>query len=258
MDRRDVLRRAIPRVSALLEARGVWHVLHYGTLLGIHRDGDVIAWDHDIDVLAMARDRQAVLAANEDSGETGIEFLPMRMPAARLAANPGSVAHFDPGMVTIIVDGVVVGDVFTPTLFADGVLRCYDLATETAWWPTSSFPHVVVAERIEIEWRGHRLFVPEQPERLLRCLYGETWAVPYRSVRDGGDGRDDATWSGESVTPQLRQLLGEFGVDAADYVGQPHWPRATRAAGPRGTNPRARLTSGSDWWHDLDEMVEHY
>ncbi len=257
---RDQLFDVLCRTSATLDQHGVWHCLIFGTLLGAVRDGDLIPWDHDVDLLIRVDDRAHAIAA--DIGN-GITFWHGTSPGHRLALNPGGVALFDCGFLGLMDDGVARGEVYCPTLFNDGVLRLYDLDTEVAYWPQSSFCAWFVEERTTIPVRGVPLPIPTRAEELLSWHYGPDWRTPYRSVRDGGDARDGRTGHGDVAAPSLADQIAwceQQGWDRSVYqnAGLPTWPRRVKGAGPADDLTRTRRTSRSAWWHTLDELVRHY
>jgi len=51
--RRSMLRRLLVDISSTLRDIGVTHWVDFGCLLGIHRDGDLIVYDNDIDVVIL-------------------------------------------------------------------------------------------------------------------------------------------------------------------------------------------------------------
>ena len=55
----------------LLEKNGITHWADYGTLLGAVRDGDLIAWDEDVDLGALATDTEAILALKAEIEAAG-------------------------------------------------------------------------------------------------------------------------------------------------------------------------------------------
>jgi hypothetical protein len=257
----DAIFEALCHVHATLERHGIWHCLVFGTLLGAIRDGDVIAWDHDLDLLVRPVDVPRILALNEQTAEEGLWFWTGRTAAAALAANPGGVALFDTAHLGIMRDGACCGELYAPTLFADGVLRFWDREQEVVHWPRSSFPAFAVEELGTAEVRGVPFPVPRHAEALLEWHYGPDWRTPYRAVRDGGDPRDGSTEHGDVATPRLAGQIAwceRQGWDRTRYRGQPAWPRPLRGAGPQGDSPRAAATSGSEWWHTVAEVEAHY
>jgi hypothetical protein len=257
---RDRIVATLEALDALLEREGIWHCLAYGTLLGAVREGDVIAWDHDLDLFARAADVGRLVALTADGPVDGIELRQLRYPARWLPVHQG-VTTFDPGHLWVLHEGDHVGDVFTPSLFADGVLRFFDLAAEVFWTPQSSVPHWFFEEATTVEVAGRPYPAPRAPEALLAGIYGDDWRTPYRSVVDGGTGKDDVTAHGDRYAPKLHREVPwceEQGWDRSQYRWAPAWPRRVRGAGPRGPDERTRGSSEALWWRDLEELVAHY
>ena len=258
MSHRDVVREALARVHAALDRHRIWHCITYGTLLGAVRDGDIIEWDHDFDLFARPSDAPAIAAAFDDLAAEGFRLEREQKSAALLAMNTDDVAWFDPMRLVISHRGRTVGDVFLPSLFDDGVCRMYDFGTEIYWTPHSSFPHFFLQELSVAAIGGREYPAVGHPERFLEAIYGADWRTPYRSVVDGGEGKDGVTTHGDRYEPNLHDQIAwavERGWDRSVYRGLPAWPRRVGGAGPIGPTARTVGTSRSLWWHDLDELV---
>lgn len=256
-----VLAERLERVAGALESNGIWYCLVFGTLLGAVRDGAPIEWDHDIDLLARYEDRAAIWAADADMAGAGVRLRPFVSEGSGLALNPGRAPYFDPGYLSIELDGESMGEVYTPVLFADGGLRLYDPVREVAFWTQSSFPHWFVQELDTVTLGGRRYPIPRRADRLLEHWYGPDWRVPYRSERDGGQPREGHGPHSDLLAPRLATATAwceAQGWDRSVYAERPAWPRAVAGAGPASSTDRTRLTSRSAWWHDLDELVGHY
>lgn len=260
MTRQQFLARALPELHRFFEEEGVWHCLAFGTLLGAVRDGSVIAWDHDLDLFVRPADVARLLAHGGHHGD--FHFAPYRIRARSLAIGSGQVAMVEPGAVMVSWEGRTLGELWAPKLFADGVLRLYDLDSEVYFWPQSSFPHFALAETATVTLDERPYPAPRDPERWLEWTYGPMWHVPYQARSDGGGARPGFGLSGDAVTPALAERIAQCraeGWDTRVYAGQIPWPRKLRGGGPSGGGtPRAAETSGSDWWHDLDELVSRY
>jgi hypothetical protein len=253
----DRLRYCLDRVCGALERAGLWYTLAYGTLLGAVRDGDLIPWDHDIDLLVREEEVPRVLAIRID----GFRFSPTTRDAGYLAINPGRICNFWTGAIAILHHGRKVGDLYAFTRFADGVLRRYDRATGAYWCPHSSFPAFFVEERASVDVRGRSCAVPAHAERWLEATYGADWRVPYRSVLDGGRPRAGVTNHGDRYEPTLAEQVAwarARGWDPTSYAGSPAWPQPIGGAGPRGPTARTVGSTGSLWWRDLEELVRHH
>jgi hypothetical protein len=257
----DELFAALLHVHTALERHGIWHCLMFGTLLGAMRDGDLIPWDHDLDLLVRPVDVERILSLNAELAAEGLSFWSGYTMAHRLALNPGRVPWFDAGYLGIMRETGSVGELYAPVLFSDGVLRLYDLEREVAFWPQSSFPIFVVDELTTAHVRGVPFPVPAYAEQLLEWHYGPDWRTPYRSARDGGMPRDGSTSNGDAASPRLAEAIAwceAHGWDRSVYLAQPAWPRPLAGAGPTDHSSRAASTSQSAWWQTLNEVAEHY
>ena len=260
MTRQRVLSEALPELDAYLSELGIWHCVAFGTLLGAVREGAIIEWDHDIDLLIRPCDIVPLVLRTDGP----FTFRSIRYPGSSLTLNPGGIPSFEPGVVEVRWRDVVLGELWAPRLFSDGVLRLYDLGCEAYLWPQSSFPHFAVSELSSVSVDGRAYPAPRDPRRWLEWTYGPGWQTPYRARSDGGGGRPGLGYSGDVVRPTLAERVRDCvaqGWDRRGYSSEAPWPRPIRAGGPPGhqtETSRAGLTSGSDWWHTLDELAVHY
>lgn len=258
--RPDLIATKLFEVHDLLEAAGIWHQVTYGTLLGAVRDGDVIPWDHDFDLVARPIDKDRIWALRPAMAEVGID-LRRRRYTGRMLAVADDIAEFEPGHFALWDERTIVGDIYLPALFADGVTRLYDFEHEVAWTPHTSTPHFFFLESSTVTIRGRELPGHAHPEEFLAGVYGDDWREPYRCVVDGGTARPDTTTHGDRYHPKLHAQIAwaeSLGWDRTPYAGLPAWPRPVRGAGPVGSTERTRETSRALWWRDLDEMQANY
>ncbi|HWB23108.1 MAG TPA: LicD family protein [Gaiellaceae bacterium] len=260
-DRREVLHDALELIGERLRDAGIWHCLAFGTLLGAVRDGELIEWDHDLDLIVRPADLAQIVSSCTDER---VSFAPIKIAGAWLAlrsGGPGGVSHATLPGVSITVDGTGVGELWAPVLFSDGVLRVYDLDEEVSLWPQTALPAFVFDQLRDVEVRGRSYPAPERAETLLEWIYGEDWRTPTRSVADGGTRVEDRAASGDRASPALQEQIAwceAQGWDRRIYSMQPRWPRKLAGAGPFGSSDRAAASSGSDWWRSLAEVAEHY
>jgi hypothetical protein len=257
-DRRETLHDALELTSGRLRAAGIWHCLAFGTLLGAVRGGDLIEWDHDLDLLVRPADLAEIVASCSDDRLT---LTPIRIAPAWLALRPDGVPEATLPGLSLSLDGTSVGELWAPVLFSDGVLRVYDLEREVSLWPQSALPAFIFDKLGEAEIRGQRYPAPARAETLLEWLYGEDWRIPRRALIEGGDHVAGRAASGDRVEPALAAQIAwceAQGWDRSVYAAQPAWPRRIAGAGPFGSGARAATTSGSDWWRSLDEIAASF
>jgi len=258
---RDALFEVLTHVHSVFTRHEIWHCLLFGTLLGAVRDGDIIAWDHDLDLLIRPVDVPRVLALNEELAEEKLSFWSGRAAGDRLVSNPGRAAWFDPSFLSIMSNGAGRGELYAPALFADGVMRLYDFEQETVFWPQNSFPAFLVETLATASVRGVDFPVPAYSEQFLEWQYGADWRTPYRAVWDGGEPREESSAHGDLAHHDLGAQIAwceAHGWDRSVYRGQPKWPRELRGAGPQDISARTTHTSRSAWWHTVAEVERDY
>ena len=147
---------------------GVTPFLMWGTLLGCVREGKLLPHDRDIDVGILDIDlakKDALVGA-------------MRWRGYALIADRDCKFKFARPSFDLILDI----DVFFP--WKDMIVcssRQEDGSYLSEWFPQDAF--AVLSPRTFL---GVRVFVPEQPERILQAIYGD-WQTPrpaYSSQRD--------------------------------------------------------------------------
>src|SRR4051794_3315081 len=70
--RQRALRRIVPRICAILDRHGVDYWADFGTLLGFHRDHDVIRSDKDADLCIMSEEQARVVALAPAFADEGL------------------------------------------------------------------------------------------------------------------------------------------------------------------------------------------
>jgi hypothetical protein len=257
----DRIRRGLAYVHERFEAHGVWHCLAYGTLLGAVRDGDLVPWDYDFDLLIQPRDVDRIVALSARTAADGIAFRREIAGSHMLAVNPRGITDAASGAVSVWLDAEKIADLYAFTLFDDGVLRRFDVERDTYWVPHSSFAHYFV-ERLESATIGGRAYpVPQDARRLLADTYGDDWRTPYRAVQQGGQPREGTTIHGDRYEPHLDAQIAwceARGWDRSRYAHERRWPRAIAAAGPIGPTERTRDSSRALWWRSRDDLTARY
>lgn len=227
-------------VTELLDRHGVWYALGFGTLLGAVRDGDLIPWDHDFDLFARPRDRQLIVELSEELEPLGyaIKYAVLRADE-NLAIAPDDLVSFNAAALVVLKDDKPIGDIYTPWLFEDGILRHFDFEREVWWCPRNSFPAWFVEDldprRDVARVRGREYPTLRYAEQWLAHVYGDDFRVPWRCTQKGGPQREGYTAVGDRAAPDLGELVAwceRQGWDRAEYAGLPAWPRSVRGLGP--------------------------
>jgi hypothetical protein len=260
----ELIARALADLHDVFEDHGIWHALIYGTLLGAVRDGDVIPWDHDFDLLVRPDEVERILALNPQLARRGYSLDVQRHWRARLCMNRDGVPRFSTQALAVYAGQEKIGDLYTFVLFEDGVLRRYDFANHTYWCPHSSFPAWFVEGPLGAATvRGRRYPVPRDAEKLIAGIYGEDWRVPYVAALQGGTIRAGTTVHGDKYEPKLAAEIAwceAQGWDRSAYRGRglPRWPQPVTGGGPVGPIARTKGNSRSLWWKDLKELVDYF
>ena len=185
--RRGMLRQLLFDLCPALHGHQYW--LDFGSLLGVHRDGDLILHDNDIDL--------AILDPNWDHLQTHLSTsLPQYTVKLEYPSDAG-------GETTFLRVYCLLGfaDVFGAVqldeerLLVDcghGELNC--ISTDLVL-PTKS-----------IEWKGMKIQVPRDLPGALHARYGPTWHVP-RYMDKGAD-----TVEGNKTYARVFRALSKVGI----------------------------------------------
>jgi hypothetical protein len=157
-------------VDDLLTRHGIMHWLDYGTLLGAVREGQLIAWDEDVDFGMLVADAEAVRALRRDIEAAGHRLDLSEYPdVIRIQLSRANQIHVD--------------------LFTwherDGVL---EHGADRTWdWPgmqdRSAFPRTYLEPTEEILLHGRPYPAPGPVDAFLReHRYGEGYLTPVRST----------------------------------------------------------------------------
>ncbi len=169
-------------VAQICEQYDINYALDAGTLLGIARDGDLIPWDHDMDITLpsteVARFKQYVIP--------GLERLGWRV-SGRYRLSRDDVAWRKGDLRSIKIRnhrfpklrlgrGRITMDVFIT--YEHG---------EHVWWANMGKVCRVSAHHFKcretLSFHGQNVKVPQDYETMLEFVYGPTWRIPDPSFR---------------------------------------------------------------------------
>ena len=156
-ERHGRLKELLVQFHDVASAAGIRYWLDFGTLLGVVRDGDLIAWDDDVDVSCREEDRAALPAALE---QAGISWAPSR-------AEPRD------SLIHIPEDGRCL-DVYFWKPSADAAR----LVNGHRWNRGSDIAADSVAECDTIDVFARQLPIPARVHAFLTNRYGRDWRVP--------------------------------------------------------------------------------
>lgn len=140
-------------INSVLEGKGVFWGVIYGTMLGIYRDGDFIEWDEDTDLYILEEDEAIFKDVIWDLVKVGFEL----------------IRYERAGLYSFIRNGEYVDFYVLNKLSKE--LRL----TSDGGILFERF----IKERRLIDFKGLNLFVPKDIEEFLSFAYGD-WKKPVR------------------------------------------------------------------------------
>jgi len=158
--RRRALRALVPRACAILDANGIDYWADFGTLLGFHRDRDIIVSDKDADVCVLAEDKPRVVALAPAFACAGMALTDRGGRSKRVLRihDPRTRYHLDIYVYT----------------------RENDLLKSELHSPSEDIPAALVAQRVSAPFLGGSIRVPENVDGVLRHRYGDDYMRPRR------------------------------------------------------------------------------
>jgi hypothetical protein len=162
--RRRALRRCLPGVCGVLNSHGIDYWCDFGSLLGYHRDGDVIWGDKDADLCIHASEKENVMRLEVAFGEAGYWLTDKGGDAKKLVRVYDRRTNYYVDIYPFDREGEMLRSVLSA---GDDV------------------PARLVARRVEAPFLGGTIRVPEDVEALVAYRYGPD----YRTPRRGDKGR---------------------------------------------------------------------
>lgn len=187
--RRAMLRQLLFDLCPALHEGGHRYWLDFGSLLGVHRDGDLILHDNDIDL--------AILDPQWDQLHS---HLSTSLPQYTVKLEFPSDAD---GETTFLRVYCLLG-------FADvfGALELEDkrLLVDCGHGELNCISTELVLPTKSIEWKGVKIQVPRDLNGALHARYGPTWRVP-RYMDKGAD-----TVEGNKTYARVFRALSKLGI----------------------------------------------
>ncbi len=178
---------------ALLERNGIVHWADYGTLLGAVREGDLIAWDEDVDLGALAADTEAILALGPQIEAAGHAVSRPEPAVIRIAYSAVNDANLD--IFLWQAEGEMLSADFDPSYDWPGVEghrfpRSYVEGLEPVRVGELSLPAPAPVDRFLADHRyGPDFMTPARP--ILRV-----WLCPEIQPQE--------------MTPRIKEMLAEI------------------------------------------------
>lgn len=129
-----------------------------GTFLGLYRDGDIIPYDNDVDLAIRSEDFGKLLETRATLEELGFRFIYEPVHRLLLPKHGGYERY------------TVAADVFFfEKVKGKRVCRAIRKITDEAFETYN-----------ELEYRGRKFRILNEPERWLKYLYGDSWRTPIK------------------------------------------------------------------------------
>jgi hypothetical protein len=169
--RRRALRRMVKDAAAVLDAQGVDYWCDFGTLLGMHREGDLILGDKDADLCALETEKPKLLALGGALAERGLSVREMSRRRGLLRiCDDRTPFHVD--VYLYARDGQTLRSLLAPG--------------------REDVPERLVSPRAPVPFLGTTLLAPVEAPALLRHRYGPRYMLPRRN--DKGASRPFNRW----------------------------------------------------------------
>jgi len=201
-------RRLLLYTVDLLNEIGVAYHAMYGTLLGLARDGDLIPWDIDVDIMIPNADveafRKTFWSYRLRGWRVTDRYAMVDDYAAWSRGDPSSIKIRCPPLLDLVRGPVLrtgrkVMDVYIR--YPDGDCFAWD-----TFGMISRAPNRFFRGYETIEYARRKVHVPRDYEALLELVYGD-WRTPnpdYNAKRDDGTVVREPRWSPASL-PRLKR-----------------------------------------------------
>ena len=158
--RRRALRRAVPEVCRILNAAGIDYWCDYGTLLGYYREGDIIRGDKDVDLSALITEKPKIMALANAFASRGYSLTDRGGGSRKILRIHDVRTRYHVDIYTYEPDGDMLRSILASA--------------------TEDVPARLVATRVDVEYLGATLRVPENVPAFLTHRYGPDFMRPRR------------------------------------------------------------------------------
>jgi hypothetical protein len=153
-------------VANVFTKLGIKYCLSHGTILGVHRDGDTIPWDDDVDLAIFADDRPKLAEARTQLRGMGF-YVPDEGDPNKPIDPKSNMPYYD---FVALKDGEKVECwIFDKA----GKFYVYDPKREGLAIPEEHFNSFS-----RIAWRNSEFNAPNNVEGFLTKMYGPNWKIP--------------------------------------------------------------------------------
>jgi hypothetical protein len=194
--------RALYDLKNLLDENNIPFFLVDGTLLGLHRDGELLPYDKDVDI-GVPWDIPRLKIINLITYSNDFYIPEKELAASKFNWN-FSVLHKTHGIAIDFFFFKKEGD----------FLECgLEQSPNPLVWRFSKFKTKL------IKYRGNEYAIPENPEQYLTEIYGENWRVP--------DPHFDSIVSGYNLTPESKIIALSYAyAKLYNQLNKADWKKA--------------------------------
>lgn len=164
--RRTALRRALPDVCRLFEAHGIDYWCDFGTLLGFHRERDIIRGDKDVDLSILLSEKPRIMALTGAFAAQGYDLTDRGGRSRTVMRICDRQTGYYVEMNAYVADGAVL--------------------RSTHASPAEDIPAALVERRVPAPFLGATMLVPADVPAVLRYRYGPGFATPRRGDKGAG------------------------------------------------------------------------
>jgi hypothetical protein len=168
--RQRALRRILQDVAQVFNAHGIAYWCDFGTLLGLHREGDIILGDKDADLCVLEPEKGRVLALAEPLRALGLEVRDVPDRKGGLLRIHDRITPYYTDVYVFVRDGEMLRSLLAPG--------------------REDVPGRLVHPTVPLPFLGTTLLAPGQTAAMCRHRYGPDFMVPRRN--DKGTARE---WS---------------------------------------------------------------
>ncbi|MBI3399817.1 MAG: hypothetical protein HY048_00230 [Acidobacteria bacterium] len=161
--RQRALRRTLIDVCQVFEAHAVDYWGDFGTLLGFHREKDIIRSDKDVDLGILQSEKARVMALKDVFASRGYDLTDRGGRARKLIRIIDRRTRYYADVYQYVAEG--------------------DLLRSLLVSPQEDIPARLVARRIREPFMGTTLLVPEDVPAVLRHRYGPSFGTPKRGEK---------------------------------------------------------------------------
>ncbi len=174
---REVLGKAMLDFISVLEKHKIKYCISHGTMLGLYRDGDFIAWDDDVDIALLDFSQREYFSTvvRNDLVELGFFMPPVGDPN-----KPVKATGPDANMPYYDSVGIRDGEKIECWWFEHKIINgeAFYIYDEPRCGWDLKHPAKYYDEPQDFEWNGHILKIPNHIEDYLVLMYSKDWKVP--------------------------------------------------------------------------------